>query len=55
MLHGEDDVQYNWINGAESLEKYKLRGYHPIMIGDMLHKRYRIVDKLVLEAIQRFG
>ncbi|KMU92026.1 hypothetical protein CIHG_09834 [Coccidioides immitis H538.4] len=46
MLHGEDDVQYNWINGAESLEKYKLRGYHPIMIGDMLHKRYRIVDKL---------
>nr|KMM71115.1 hypothetical protein CPAG_07422 [Coccidioides posadasii RMSCC 3488] len=46
MLHGKDDIQYNWINGAESLEKYKLRGYHPIMIRDMLHKQYCIVDKL---------
>ncbi|EGE80533.2 hypothetical protein BDDG_03474 [Blastomyces dermatitidis ATCC 18188] len=35
MLHGKDDIQYNWINGAESLEKYKPGGYHPIMIGDM--------------------
>ncbi|PGH04947.1 CMGC/SRPK protein kinase [Blastomyces parvus] len=37
---------YNWIDGAEALEKYKPGGYHPIMIGDMLHGRYRIVDKL---------
>ncbi|KAE8139481.1 kinase-like domain-containing protein [Aspergillus pseudotamarii] len=39
-------VEYNWIDGAESLEKYKPGGYHPVMIGDMLHGRYRIVDKL---------
>lgn len=25
---------------------YKWGGYHPIMIGDMLHERYQIVDKL---------
>lgn len=38
--------KYNWIDGAESLEKYKPGGYHPIVIGDILHERYRIVDKL---------
>ena len=37
---------YNWIDGVESLEKYRPGGYHPIMIGDLLHERYRIVDKL---------
>ncbi|PYI04456.1 kinase domain protein [Aspergillus sclerotiicarbonarius CBS 121057] len=37
---------YNWIDGAESLEKYGPGGYHPIMIGDVLRGRYRIVDKL---------
>lgn len=46
MPRGEEDVQYNWINGAESLEKYKPGGYHPIMIGDLLNERYCIVDKL---------
>lgn len=38
--------EYNWINGAENLEKYKPEGYHPVMIGDVLHDRYHIVDKL---------
>ncbi|KAK2799684.1 hypothetical protein FQN51_006818 [Onygenales sp. PD_10] len=38
--------EYDWIDGAESLEKYRPGGYHPIMIGDMLRERYRIVDKL---------
>jgi len=38
--------EYNWIDGAETLEKYKPGGYHPIMFGDVLHSRYRIVDKL---------
>ena len=38
--------EYNWIDGAESLEKYRPGGYHPIMIGDILHERYYIVDKL---------
>ncbi|KAG5294127.1 protein kinase [Histoplasma capsulatum G186AR] len=46
MPRDEGDVQYNWIDGAESLEKYNPGGYHPIMIGDMLHERYRIVGKL---------
>ncbi|GFG16627.1 protein kinase, putative [Aspergillus lentulus] len=44
MSHGEEE--YNWIDGVESLEKYKPGGYHPVMIGDMLQARYRIVDKL---------
>ena len=43
----EDQLfEYNWINGVESLEKYKPEGYHPVMIGDVLQNRYRIVDKL---------
>lgn len=51
MSRCEDDAEdhpfeYNWINGAENLEKYKPEGYHPVMIGDVLHDRYRIVDKL---------
>ncbi|KZF22827.1 kinase domain protein [Xylona heveae TC161] len=51
MSSGEEDAtnrhyEYNWIDGAEKLEKYRPGGYHPIMIGDVLHGRYRIVDKL---------
>ncbi|RAK95376.1 kinase domain-containing protein [Aspergillus ibericus CBS 121593] len=38
--------KYNWIDGTESLEKYRPGGYHPVMIGDLLHGRYHIVDKL---------
>lgn len=38
--------EYNWIEGTEKLEKYEPGGYHPIMIGDILHERYAIVDKL---------
>ncbi|KAH0593680.1 hypothetical protein MHUMG1_08430 [Metarhizium humberi] len=38
--------QYHWVDGAESLEKYTRGGYHPVMIGDVLNKRYQIVDKL---------
>lgn len=44
MSHSEEE--YNWIDGVESLEKYRPGGYHPVMIGDMLHARYHIVDKL---------
>ncbi|OJZ91184.1 hypothetical protein ASPFODRAFT_124273 [Aspergillus luchuensis CBS 106.47] len=39
-------VEYNWIMGVETLEGYQPGGYHPVMIGDVLHSRYRIVDKL---------
>jgi serine/threonine protein kinase len=41
-----DKQEYNWIDGAESLNRYSPCGYHPVMIGDVLHGRYRIVDKL---------
>ncbi|KAI1423175.1 protein kinase [Xylaria sp. FL1777] len=37
---------YNWIDGVEPLEMYEPGGYHPVMINDVLHKRYRIIDKL---------
>ena len=37
---------YNWINGVEEVKRYKPGGYHPIIIGDLLHQRYHIVDKL---------
>lgn len=51
MSHNEEysggcHFGYNWIDGAESLEKYCPGGFHPIMIGDVLRGRYRIVDKL---------
>ncbi|PTU21288.1 hypothetical protein P175DRAFT_0557946 [Aspergillus ochraceoroseus IBT 24754] len=32
----ERRFEYNWIDSAENLEKYKPGGYHPIMIGDLL-------------------
>lgn len=39
-------VQYHWIDGVEHLELYEPGGYHSAMIDDLLHNRYRIVDKL---------
>ena len=48
-------IEYNWINGVETLEEYRPGGYHPIMIGDVLNGRYHIADKLALGAIQPFG
>ncbi|OAQ68592.1 kinase domain-containing protein [Pochonia chlamydosporia 170] len=38
--------EYKWIDGAENLEKYTKGGYHPVQIGDILHHRYEVVDKL---------
>ncbi|EEP78338.1 predicted protein [Uncinocarpus reesii 1704] len=40
------DYEYDWIDGAESLERYRPGGYHPIVIDDVLHDRYQVVDKL---------
>ena len=37
---------YNWIPGVGSLDRYEPGGYHPVAIGDVLDKRYPIVDKL---------
>lgn len=39
-------IEYNWIKGVEALEEYQPGGYHPVMVGDVLHDRYHIVDKL---------
>lgn len=39
-------IEYNWISGVETLEKYEPGGYHPVMVGDILHGRYHITDKL---------
>ncbi|EQL36119.1 CMGC/SRPK protein kinase [Blastomyces dermatitidis ATCC 26199] len=38
--------EYKCIYGVEHLEKYEPGGYHPLMIGDILHNRYKIVTKL---------
>ncbi|KAM3426429.1 hypothetical protein MY4824_009968 [Beauveria thailandica] len=40
------EYQYNWIEDVESLEKYVPGGYHPVMIGHVIKRRYEIVGKL---------
>ncbi|KAL2835575.1 hypothetical protein BJY01DRAFT_238750 [Aspergillus pseudoustus] len=45
-LNSNPTFRYNWIDGAERVEKYRPGCYHPIMISDVLHSRYRIVGKL---------
>ncbi|GKZ81396.1 hypothetical protein AnigIFM56816_005913 [Aspergillus niger] len=50
-----DRVEYNWIKGVEMLEEYVPGGYHPIMVGDVLHNRYYIVDELGSGAIRPSG
>lgn len=42
----DEAIEYNRIDGVERLEKYAPGGYHPVMIGDVLHGHYKIVDKL---------
>ncbi|PLB49673.1 kinase-like protein [Aspergillus steynii IBT 23096] len=39
-------IEYNWIKGVETLEKYRPGGYHPLRIGDVLNNRYQVADKL---------
>jgi serine/threonine-protein kinase SRPK3 len=39
-------IEYHWIDGVERLDLYEPGGYHPVIIDDLLHNRYRIVDKL---------
>ncbi|KAK8064515.1 protein kinase [Apiospora phragmitis] len=41
-----DPIEYQWIDGVEPLALYEPGGYHPVMVDDLLHRRYRIVDKL---------
>lgn len=42
----EPSIEYRWIEGVDRLEMYEPGGYHPVMIDDLLHNLYRIVDKL---------
>lgn len=42
----DNRIEYNWINDVEVLGNYQPGGYHPVMVGDVLHDRYHIVDKL---------
>ena len=37
---------YEEIDGVERIEHYSPGGYHPICVGDRLHKRYRVMHKL---------
>lgn len=37
---------YEPIEGAEKLESYRVGGYHSMTIGDHLHNRYQVVQKL---------
>lgn len=41
-----EPIDYEWIDGVETLEEYTYGGFHPVLIGDILHERYRVVDKL---------
>lgn len=38
--------KYKPLEDVENLERYRAGGYHPIVIGDRLHGRYRIAHKL---------
>lgn len=40
------DFEYQYIEGVEKLEQYRPGGYHPVLIGDVLSDRYRVVHKL---------
>ncbi|KAF1912614.1 kinase-like domain-containing protein [Ampelomyces quisqualis] len=42
----ESPIKYRWIDGVERLELYEPGGYHPVLIDELLHNRYRILDKL---------
>lgn len=39
-------IKYHWIDEVERLEEYEPGGYHPVAIDDLLHSRYRVIDKL---------
>lgn len=46
-LDEEDpEIDYLSLKGIEKLERYRKGGYHPVEIGDILGKHYRVVHKL---------
>lgn len=46
MMSSIARAKYGWIGGVERLESYEVGGYHPVMVDEIIHNRYRIVDKL---------
>lgn len=38
--------EYEWIDGAEPLDRYTTGNYHPVEIGQLLQKRYEVIDKV---------
>lgn len=46
MNEGSSPFEYELIDDVERIEKYRPGGYHPVSVGDTLHDRYLIVDKL---------
>lgn len=38
--------EYQFIEGVESLERYRHGGYHPVQIGEVLRDRCRVIHKL---------
>lgn len=41
-----ESVEYDWVDGVERLDNYEPGGYHPVVVNELLHVRYRIADKL---------
>lgn len=39
-------VDPGFVDGTERLDKYVLGGLHPVVVGDRIHDRYEVVDKL---------
>lgn len=39
-------IEYQWMDGAEPLWRYGPGNYRPVMVDEILHNRYQVVDKL---------
>ena len=39
-------IKYHHIEGVEDLGEYRPRGYHPVLIEDLLQDRYKVIHKL---------
>ncbi|KAG5914993.1 hypothetical protein E4U61_005128 [Claviceps capensis] len=48
-------VEYEFIEGVEDINQYRLGRYHPVPIDDRLNKQYRVVKQARLWFILNFG
>jgi serine/threonine protein kinase len=48
LMHTSSEInESHWVNEEEPVEKYAPpTGFHPVMVGDVLGSRYRIIRKL---------